>query len=221
MKKLVFSILITVLFLALTTAIAKGVGVKIDDETSPSSDLKIAILPFMVTGARDQTKAMLPELYKTVFETKGFDVTMGVPVERAMAKLNIAAGTKPTNKELLRLGENLGVDYVLFASHKFDTKRIWVNLLPRARSWLTLDPIIVDVNAREIVYCPKDKIGYAHGGSDAQIGVGLIIFYPAALFMGGSQSKVERQTAESTIKTAYTQFFESLIKEQNTKVKIQ
>ncbi len=179
--------------------------------------LKIAILPFVVEGAREGTKTVMPELYKSVFETAGFDVTMGVPVEQAEQKLNIRKEGVPTSKELLDIGQSLGVDYVLFASHKFKTKRVWVTLLPRARSELTLNPMIVNVKAKEIVYSPKDKVGYVRGGSNLQTGVGLVVYYPVGLFMGGNLGKVEKQTSENTIRSAYEDFFQSLI-EKKTKI---
>ena len=86
--------------------------------------LKIAILPFVVEGAREGTKTVMPELYKSVFETAGFDVTMGVPVEQAEQKLNIRKEGVPTSKELLDIGQSLGVDYVLFASHVQNKARL-------------------------------------------------------------------------------------------------
>lgn len=218
MRRLVSVVMVVVLVLVMMVVSSSVIAAK-DAKTpvestpppSPKLGLKIAILPFEVTGAREATKEMLPELYKTLFETQGFDVTMGVPVEQAMQKLDIRTTGIPTSKELLRIGESLGVDYILFASHKFSTKRIWVILMPRARSELTLDPMIISVKLKEVVYEPKNKIGYARGGSNAQTGIGLVVFYPAALFMGGSLGDTEKKALVNTIKTAYDDFFQSLV----------
>ena len=44
---------------------------------------------------------------------------------------------------------------------------------------------------------------------DLQTGVGWVISYPVALFMGGSRSQEERKAAANAVKTAYADFFES------------
>lgn len=158
MKKLMVVFLV-VLFALIATVVSAGKADKSKSEeekagtsadasavkTAAPAHLKIAFLPFEVEGARDGTKTMLPDLYKSIFETAGFDVTMGMPVEQIVQKLNIRSTGTPTAKELLDIGQELNVDYVLFAQHKFSTKRVWVTLLPRARSELTLNPMIVNV----------------------------------------------------------------------------
>lgn len=180
------------------------------------SGYKIAICPLQITGGRGSAKKVMPEAYNDLFENEGFDVLMGVPVEEAMQKLDIRTTetAMPTTKEMLKLGQRLGVDYVLAAAHKVDTKRIIVNLLPRARSRITIDPLIVDVKKKEVVYSPKDKVGVARGGSNLQTGVGWVISFPVAIFMGGSRSKAERQAAEKTVKVVYQDFFDSFTKSQ-------
>lgn len=186
---------------------------------NPRQGFKIVICPLVVEGGKGVAKEIMHGLYKELFEEQGFDVTMGVPVELAMQKHNIRTTGIPTDKELLTVGQELKVDYVLFAHHKVDTKRIWVNLLPRPRSRITIDPTIVDIKKREVVYNPKNKVGVAKGGSNLQTGVGWVISLPVAMFMGGSRSKAERQAAEKSVKEAYQDFFDSLTKGETNKIK--
>ena len=180
----------------------------------------IVFVPLEISGGKGVAKEKLPEVYQSVFTTEGFQVVMGQPVEATMQKLNIRiGGGMPTNKELLDLGQNLKVDYVLAAVIAVKTKRVWVMLVPQAKSTVTIDTVIVDVKKAEVVYDPKNKIGTSHGGSDLQKGVGLLVYWPAALFMGGSQKKEEMKAAERVVKPAYEDFFASLRAGQKIAVK--
>jgi len=177
---------------------------------SGSAGFRIALIPLNVDGGRGTAKESLPGVYKQVFEEEGFDVTMGQPVEAAMSALGIRVGGMPTQQELLRIGKKLGVDYVLAADIKVDTKRVWVMLVPKAKSTVTIDTVIVNVKQGRIVYDPKEKVGVSQGGSDLQTGVGWVISDPVALFMGGSRSQEERKAAANAVETTYADFFDSL-----------
>lgn len=191
-----------------------------EPQTTPTiQGYKIAFVPFKIEGGRGVAKEELPKVYREVFEKEGFNVTMGQPVEQAMQSLNIRiGGGMPTHKEMLQIGQKLGVDYVLAADIKVETRRVWVMLLPKAKSTVTIDTVIVDVKKAEVAYDPKNKIGVSQGGSGLQTAVGWVIYYPAALFMGGSLSKEEQKATNAAVKTAYADFFENLRTGQKIKI---
>jgi hypothetical protein len=99
-----------------------------------------------------------------------------------------------------------------------NTKRVWVMLVPKAKSTITIDTIIVDVRKSEVAYDPKNKVGVSQGGSDLQTGVGWVVSWPAALFMGGSRSQEERKAAGKSVRAAYADFFEGIRKTQTRKI---
>lgn len=205
---------VILVFLVLLVALSSAWAATKSTSTSNTPNISgytIAFVPLEITGGRGVAKEKLPEVYRDVFTNEGFQTVMGQPVEAAMQKLNIRiGGGLPTNKELLRLGKELRTDYVLAANIKVETKKVWVMLVPQAKSTITIDTIIVNVKKAEVVYDPKNAVGVSQGGSDLQKGVGLVVFYPAALFMGGSRSSEERKAAEKVVQPAYEDFFASL-----------
>lgn len=207
-----YRFLVILVSLVLLVTLSSVEAAKKSTPTTPNiSGYTIAFVPLEITGGRGVAKEKLPEVYREVFTTEGFQVVMGQPVEAAMQKLNIRiGGGLPTNKELLQLGKELRVDYVLASTVKVETKKVWVMLVPQAKSTITIDTLIVNVKKAEVVYDPKNMVGVSQGGSDLQKGVGLVVFYPAALFMGGSRSSEERKAAEKVVGPAYEDFFASL-----------
>ncbi len=213
MKRLVVVLLLAIMVMALVSSAIYAEAVKPVLVKKPT----IAILPLQITGAKDATRSMLPELYKGMFETQGFEVTMGVPVEQAMNKLGIATTRILDNKEQLLVGQSLGVDYILGAGYKFRTAKVWIGLGPKSRTILAIESKIVDVKQSTVVYEKKTET-YNRSDSKYQTGVGLLVSYPASMFMGGTLSKAEKGAAEKSLEATYAEFFASLVK-TNTKIR--
>ncbi len=202
---------LSIMLVMLVLSALPGLAATSSFQPLPRNGYKIAIIPLKVDGGRGEAKKKLPEIYRTVFEEEGFSVTMGRPVEDAMQQLGMRTeGRIPKQKEMLRIGKRLGVNYVLAADIKVKTKRVWIIVVPQAKSTVTIDTVIVGVRRAEVVFDPKNQVGVSQGGSDVQKGVGLVLSWPAALFMGGSRTKEERKASEKAVQTAYTDFFGSL-----------
>ena len=91
----------------------------------------------------------------------------------------------------------------------FKTKRVWVTFLPRARSELTLNPMIVNVKAKEIVYCRRTTDMCAVAASPDRSG--LVVYYPLVFY--GRQPWQGRETNVGEYDSpAYEDFFQSLSK---------
>lgn len=56
----------------------------------------------------------------------------------------------PTPRELLKLGEKLGVDWVITGHAVWHTRSIWIGLGPKTKSDCTVDLVIVDVKKKEV-----------------------------------------------------------------------
>lgn len=203
--------LVVILFLAVMVAVLVSSAMSAVASKPVVRQPTMAIAPLQIEGAKEGTKAMLPDLYKTLFETKGFDTMMGVPVEQAMSKLGIRSTGVPTDSQLLAIGESLGVDYILSASYKFNTKKVWIHLVPKSRTILTIESHIINVSQKALVYDKKTET-YQRADSKYQDGVGLVLSYPVAIFMGGSLSSAEKGAAVKSLETTYGDFFLSLVR---------
>jgi len=56
----------------------------------------------------------------------------------------------PTARELLILGEKLGVDWVITGRALWHTRSVWIGLGPKTKSDCTVDMVIVDVKNKEL-----------------------------------------------------------------------
>jgi hypothetical protein len=197
-----------------------GVAAPSSSLPAHSNGLKIAVVPPKVEGGRGVAKEKMPEIYHAVFQKEGFEVKINKPVEEAIRQLKLPTLEGiPTQKEMLRLGKHLGVNYVLAANIKVETKRVWVMGVLQAKSTITIDTIIVNVNKAEVAYDPKNQVGVSQAGNDVQKGVGMVLYWPASFIWSSSRSKEERKACEKTIPKAYADFFESFKTNQNVKIK--
>jgi hypothetical protein len=209
-KRIVLCLVVCVILVSALSCLAATAATTAEKVTSLAKMPTIAIFPCVCDGARKGTEEALPEVYQDIFSQKGFDVRMGVPVEQAMRLLDVRTEGVPTDKEMLSVGEKMGVDFVLFCEHKFHTKNVWNAFGPKARTKLELKPRIVSVQKQEVVFSDGTS-NYQKGGSKYQTGVALLVSAPAALFMGGNKGKVEKKTAVASIGAAYQPFFDSLV----------
>jgi hypothetical protein len=56
----------------------------------------------------------------------------------------------PTPKELLKLGQKLGVDWVITGHAAWHTRSVWIGMGPKTKSDCTVDMVIVDVRKKEL-----------------------------------------------------------------------
>lgn len=128
-----------------------------DDPPSVSSDAKkVAVIPLGnkdgTDGAREKTAAAL----RTFLEKHGYRVIEGDSVKKAYEE---AAGETPgakdklltlRDKDLLKVGRALKVDYVVAGNLTWHTKSIYVFPSLRTKADCTADGMVVDVEKAEV-----------------------------------------------------------------------
>lgn len=199
MKRLWLVVLLMVMVVAASSAAAKRVVVP--------REKKVVLAPFEIEGGREGARQKVPEIAQKVFEEEGFQVITGRQVEEVLGQLNIRPGFL-TPKELLAVGEAFGSDYAVTARIKIKSKRVWKIIFPKAKAEATFNTLIVDVKNKKIAYDAEDlKRASQYGGEGWQEGVGLLVSWPASLFMGGKRTKEEVKVVSKTLEKAYQEFF--------------
>jgi len=151
------------------------------EETKPMPfEKEVAIIILDVQGGTGLAKSELPNLYQEIFDKKGFTVVMGEPVEEAAKKLGIKLDNQIRADDLVRLGRELSVKNIIPVKTKVSTDRVWVNLLPRARSIVELNTMIITTTADERFMNVEviNQSSYARGGGLHQEALAMTIAFP-------------------------------------------
>jgi len=190
--------------------LAIPIGAKAIEEKPLPFEKEVAIVIFDAQSGTDLAKSELPKLYQETFEKKGFIVVMGEPVEKAAKKLAIKLDAETLPHDLVLLGRELGAKNVIPVQAKVSTKYVWVNLLPRARSMVAIETMILTttddlpmINIETI-----NQSSYVKDGGYHQEALTLTLAWPAALLTGGSLSSAERKAITNAIEQTYGRFFD-------------
>jgi hypothetical protein len=82
----------------------------------------------------------------------------------------------PTPKDLLILGEKLGVDWVITGHALWHTRSIWIGMGPKTKSDCTVDMVIVDVKKRELSLDARQvKLGCAPSDPPLKAATALLL----------------------------------------------
>ena len=147
----------------------------IDESSEARADTPetVAILPWIYEDGTPGAQIAAKEFLETVLTESQFfraDSFQIIPEERViqtwtkdMGHDPASEGTGiPTPKELLKLGQKLGVDWVITGHALWHTRSLWIGLGPKTKSDCTLDMVIVDVRNRELsLDARKVKMGSA------------------------------------------------------------
>lgn len=167
---------------------------------------RVALIPFEVTGGRGSVPELVDPTLRECFQNNGYEIVAGQAVLDAAKELGVRAQGLPSEKDLLEIGKRVDADYVVAGSMIITSKKVWTPL-PRAKAEAAVDTVIIEVSTGTVVYDPKKMIGVSQKDNRDQVGVGLLVSLPIALFMGGSKTKEETKAVKKTIEICYADFF--------------
>jgi hypothetical protein len=167
---------------------------------------RVALIPFEVTGGRGSVPELVDPTLRECFQNNGYEIVAGQAVLDAAKELGVRAQGLPSDKDLLEIGKRVGADYVVAGNMTITSKKVWTPL-PRAKAEAVVDTVIIEVSTGTVVYDPKKMIGVSQKDNRDQVGIGLLVSLPIALFMGGSKTKEETKAVKKTIEICYADFF--------------
>lgn len=121
----------------------------------------VAILPWIYKDGTPGAQIAAKEFLETALTKSYFfreDSFQIIPEERVTLAWTNDMGHDPnsertglpTPKELLKLGEKLGVDWVITGHASWHTRSLWIGMGPKTKSDCTVDMMIVDVKKKEL-----------------------------------------------------------------------
>jgi hypothetical protein len=154
----------------------------------------VALIPFAMVKGTDGAQKATREYLNEVLTKAGFEI---LPEARTMAAWKSLGHTAevdekakelppmPTPKELLELGEKMGVDYVIAGRATWHTRSIWVTLGPKTKSDCTVDVAVVDVAKRELALDAKKVKMDSTAKEDALKAAGTVLLTPLFTAVSG------------------------------------
>ena len=138
-----------------------------NEVTNGSSEVRVdgpetvAILPWIYENGTPGAHAAAKEFLETALTKSHFfrpDSFQMIPEERVISTWTKDMGhdpgseeaVLPTPRDLLELGEKLGVDWVITGRASWHTRSLWIGLGPKTKSDCTVDMLIVDVRNQEL-----------------------------------------------------------------------
>ncbi len=146
-----------ILIIGLALAGAPSIARAQDDATNLQPDIKkVAVIPIGnkdgTEGAREKTAVAL----RKFLERKGCKIIEGESVRKAYEEIvGETPGTRDklvalNDKDLLRVGRSLNVDYIVALNLRWHTKSIYVFPTLRTKADCTADAVVVDVARSEV-----------------------------------------------------------------------
>ncbi len=134
-----------------------GVASRAQDTPTLASDApRVAVVPFGNMDGTDGAREKCAAALRTFMEKRGYRVIEGDSVKKAYED---ATGETPgakdkiltlRDKDLLKIGRALKVDYVVGANMKWHTKSIYVFPTLRTKADCTVDALVVNVEKAEV-----------------------------------------------------------------------
>lgn len=130
-------------------------------ETCADAPETVAILPWIYENGTPGAQIAAKEFLETILKKSQFfreDRFQIIPEARVTLTWTKDMGHDPgserteipTPRELLKLGERLGVDWVITGHAFWHTRRVWIGLGPKTKAECTVDMVIVDVKNKEL-----------------------------------------------------------------------
>ncbi len=138
---------------------ADRTGVQIALDLSPalrtvaqaSGSETAAVVPWLCLHGTQGAEKAAGEFLTQVLAQGDFAIVPGSSVNAACADLAMSDRTElPSPQQLLRLGQRLGVDWVIAARADWRSRSIRIGPGPKTSSVCTVDMLIVDVRYREV-----------------------------------------------------------------------
>ncbi len=142
-------------------------------EVRADSPETVAILPWIYENGTSGAQTAAKEFLETALTQSPFfregsfqiipEARVALTWTNDMGHDPSSEGTElPTPKQLLILGEKLGVDWVITGRASWHTRSVWIGLGPKTKSDCTVDMLIVDVRKKELsLDARKVKMGNA------------------------------------------------------------
>ena len=164
MQRVFGFVLILLLFSLFPCLAENALDNKPTDESSgvrASIPETVAILPWIYENGTPGAQIAAKEFLNTALTVSPFfraDSFQIIPEERVIQTWTKDMGHAldserteiPTPKELLKLGQKLGVDWVITGHALWHTRSLWIGLGPKTKSDCTVDMVIVDVKNKEL-----------------------------------------------------------------------
>ncbi len=114
----------------------------------------IAVLPWNYVdgteGARKTAKDFLTDILAKVRVDRISDVKTVAAWQEMNQTEFVPSKQMPTAAQMLRVGQKLGVDWVMAGSAAWHSRSVWVSLGPKTKSTCTVTVRIVDVKRQEV-----------------------------------------------------------------------
>lgn len=113
----------------------------------------IAILPWRLADGTDGAKVAARDFLNEMMTKAKVEVISPARAQNAWKEANggdydAESPKLPTDAQLLRMGQKLGVDWVMAGSAEWHSRSIWVSLGPKTKSTCTISVRLVDVAAQ-------------------------------------------------------------------------
>ena len=186
----------------------------------------VAFIPFTMDTGKEATRDKVEPALKSTFEAFGFTTMMGAPVldaiKTALGETVVAAGSNGLgllpDASAAKVGEVLGVNYVVCGDLVVKSRRIWQITGPRAKAIANLKTSIVAATAARNVYATQAEADN-QANVTGQIATIVLLGWIFTPFLSGSRSAQESKALQNCVIKAYDPFFIQLknaIAGQNT-----
>jgi hypothetical protein len=116
----------------------------------------------------------------------------------------------PTPKDLLELGQRMGATLVCAGRAKWHTKSIWVSLGPKTKADCTVDLILVDVAAKEVVFQADGvKADSTKSESGLESAGAILVSMGITSLSGGPKTPHQKRAAAVAILSAFEPWMKS------------
>lgn len=194
-------------------------------EAGADASETVAILPWIYENGTPGARMTAKEFLETALTKSQFfreDSLRIIPETRVMltwtndmGRVTSSEGTElPTPRDLLKLGEKLGVDWVIAGHARWHTRSVWIGLGPKTKSDCTVDMLIVDVKNKELsLDARKVKMDSAPRDNPLKAATAAVLGFlgargwlsptlPFTVLSGGPKTPREQNAVQSAIARA-------------------
>jgi TolB-like protein len=176
---------------------------------------KAAVLPFVMKDGTETAVKTAGDLIEAIVEKARLEPMSKIRVASAWEDLghqpvrevlqgDAAFPEMPSPKQLLDLGQKLGVDYVITGRVKWHTKSVWVGLGPKTKADCVVDAMVVDVKSREVALNAEGvKSDSTRKESGLETAGALFVSWGITAFSGGPKTPHQQKAAANAIALSF------------------
>lgn len=168
--------------------------------TRPFKVETVAVLPWNLSKGTDGAKKTAKEFLATLLtkikvETVSEVKTLVAWEEVNSSEYDMQSATLPTSAQMLRVGNKLGVNWVMSGSAVWHSRSIWVGLGPKTKSTCTINARVVDVKNQEVALDVKDLKMDSTAKEDTLKALGTVFISGLFTFVSGGPKTPHEQRA--------------------------